>query len=1368
MNQNIALSLLDNNIKPVPIYRKEPEHLHTASTVLANRLPYFEFSESKYRSVTSKLRYFSFTDMFSVAKSINAHSGPIKHQDLPVPYETYNFEKKICELDRLWNPKETSFKPSQLRERRFINCLAKCYRRQIIVNLILFMIQITSNIVSCVLLGEIIAAIAIADTDTDVNPHLNQGTNSNRIIYYFVGFVSLNLCTVISENISNYEAYKLGSSVHFAVMSLIYKKLHTIALSSVQDISVGKMINLFTNGLKALDGLGEYICCLLLMPYGVLLIFMATWIYFGSLSILSLIVQTTILAFAGYLSNLSVELRNQKNDVTEQRIKYTNEFVENIQLLKLYSWEEAFLNEINRLRDLEVKICKKLGNLSTISIVLGESCTYICTLITSIAYVLNGGILSAEKVYILALILNFAEFWIIEVFLTSITTLVTAKIACKTIEEVLDSNEIAHTEKSSTLESPNNIFGRQDATKALTDIVFTNYSASWSANTEKYCLKNINLTIQKQSHVAVIGKVGSGKTTLLMSLLKEIPLTTGQLSFSGSLAYVEQEPVLFSGSVRDNILFGKDFDEPFYINVLRACNIDEDLRQFDFGDQTMIGERGVTLSGGQKARLSLARALYARSDIYLLDDPLSAVDSRVGEIIFEVAIQRLLKGKTVILVTHHLNYTKKADKVIVMKDGSIEAVDTFDNLLSRNIDLLQAFKIEEKHYAQESTNVAAKSKDSQILSIQSLGHGREDEYVNYNVQETLDENSSVTSTSTYIKYLQKSNSYLFGLIILVLYLAGQVAVIYFTQYIGYWAQAHKEANSKLSEDEYGIDTIYHIKLCVGLLVIIMLCSYIKLRFTIKFVLDINTNLHKEMLQNISRALMSFFNSTAIGVVLNRFSNDIDVLDTANIAVIYDLISQAISTSLFLASVCYINPLIILPSLLVITGLYTIKIFFGKSTIEFQRLFLKAQSPLYSELSAALNSLLTIRIYNQGSRFTRGFLDLSYTTIKTFSMYLRTIRLFTISLQLLLYVLISTGVLSFIFMAYQSKVEVRLLGLAIYYLMNIANQSTWIIRQSIAIDINMQSAQRMEDYCHLPEEAPAKVPLADHKAANSVHDTPSAIWPAQGCLCFQNVFLRYPNSINYALNGLTFTVEPECKIGIVGRTGAGKSSIIQALFRIVETENRMGSSITIDGVDIKSLGLELLRKGLSILPQAPVIFTGTIRRNLDPFNELSNSSLWEALDQVGLKTHISSLVKGIDTDISMSSSVFSAGQKQLMCLARLIVRKSKVVVIDEGTANVDTTTDNFIQDKINEVFKECVVLTIAHRLSTVAHYDKILVMDKGMMVEYDHPYKLLVEKVGDREITRIRGGFVSMVRRSGERVAQEIFNKAYTSYYSKIR
>ena len=1314
----------------------------------------------RYQKIKSYLKYFFYTDMLPLMKKINEVKHPITSMDLPVPFETYNIEEKVSLLSKNWAKTKNGLLRSSI-----IKPLFESFTTEAIKNTICVFFLVTGQILSSLLLGKIMGVITSSSFDTSKDTH--------DLIMYTMGFAVFYLMGFLFDNWWIYYSTTMASSLRLSITSLVYKKLNTVSLSSVYHISMGKVINLLANDVNDVDT-SIFLYPMLVAPYTLALSYYIMWGYFGWYCLISIVLQVCLFSLALRVTNKSVVHRQERNLVTDQRIKYTNEFIENIRLIKLYAWEKSFLKIINELRDKEQAIFKRLGNIDAINRVLSDSSVYICIITTCIVYVLMGGVLSTEKVYTSMILLSFTGCWSIGFSQVAKTFLITARLMAKRVEDIMNIDEVVVQAKEP--ESGAILIKRDDDTSSASvdyepSIVFRNYTAYWSKSAKKPCLENLNLEIHSGQFIVLIGKIGSGKTTFLQSLHKEIPVTSGYLSLNGSLAYVEQEPVIFSGSLRDNILFGSSYDKEFYHRVLRACNLDEDFRQLSFADQTIIGERGVTLSGGQKARLSMARALYARSDIYLLDDPLSAVDSRVGRMIYDKAIREMLLDKTVILVTHHLSYAKEADKVVVLKNGAIEAEGKLDTLMNRNLEILQIF--EEELRRVESTleeSFQGNEEDHMIPHHDHIKQVYEEIMTSDQIQNVEQEETTLVTRETYINYIKHSQEYLKAFVLILLYGGEQLLILSLTKYIGYWAELQYHANftaKHLSiENVQPFDNTHHIITVVALTVLVAIVHYFKIRTTINFFLDLNTKMHKHMLAKIAKTFTSFFDETPIGTILNRFSNDIGSLDKTGWNLVYEIMQAATSILFSLSYLCFLSYTIMIPSVFIIYCLYRVKVYYTKPTIEFRRIDLLSRSPMFSMISSTLNGLLTIRVYNQGSHFVDKFMDAVYTNAKVYYMSARTNAILVISLQLFLYSLILGGITFFVFIAHYTELEAAAFGLALFYFVSVGNQSVWLIRQTISMDISMQSVQRIQNYCVLPEESGSEEPQDNDNVHQSTL-SPTEQWPSHGLVSFKNVHLKYANTDNYALSGLTFDVQPGSKIGIVGRTGAGKSSIIQALFRIVEIEDIPDSQISIDGVDLRTLSLHTLRTSLSILPQTPVIFAGTIRRNLDPFNTLSEEQLWDALEQVSLKAYVESLDDGIETDMSVSSSVFSAGQKQLICMARVILRKSKVVILDEATANVDMVTDSFIQDKINRVFANRVILTIAHRLSTIAHYDKVLVMDAGKMVEYDHPYRLLVEKIGDKRITNKEGVFTEMVKKGGKRAAEEVFERAYNAYNPSV-
>jgi len=891
-------------------------------------------------------------------------------------------------------------------------------------------------------------------------------------------------------------------------------------------------------------------------------------------------------------------------------------------------------------------------------------------------------------------------------------------------------------------------------------LVFKGFTAYWNKEAKIPCLKDINLALKSRTLTTVIGKIGSGKTTLLLSVLKEIPVTQGKLEFSGRVAFVEQEPIIFSGTFRENVLFGKEYNAELFNEVIKICSLDKDLALFPYKDLTLIGEKGVNLTGGQKARVSLARAIYSESDIYLLDDPFSAVDSKVARDMFENGLKGgILRNKTVILVTHHLHFAKESDYVVVMDHGRIQAQGSFSEIEHMDVDLLNIFNQNNSR----RNRVASDLSEEEILkkkkmSIYNNNKGNEVQ----NAEENINEDSTSVSWSTYKKYMKVIGTYKELLLLTGLFGGFQIITIYYTRYIGYWALQHSLWDHQQEEEFDHSGYIMSSGVLLGMMYVL---NYFKRMKYYEYILGINSGLHKRMMRKLTRAKVLFFDVNPIGRILNRFANDLGILDKPNIISSYDLIDGVLYSFSLLFTICLINPSLFISLGVVIYLLTRMKKYFERPMVLSKKRELVSRSPIFSIVSSTLNGLMIIRVYNRGGKFIREFLDLIYEKFKALLFMHKTSFFFGIALDIGIRGIMIIGIMTFAYLVFYIGFESALIGLSLLFLLQIGEETSYVVKQTLSVDINMQRTQRMLEYCELPSEGKENVGPKDQK----VEEQFQGKWTTRGELIFHDVYLRYREDLPCALNGLSFKVPGRTKVVCVGRTGAGKSSIIQALFRMMEIEDGPGdyeSYIKIDGVDIKEIGLNLLRKRLSIIPQAPVVFTGTIKRNLDPFELYKDEEIWSVLEEVSLKRMVMGLEKGLETDMTVSSSVFSVGQKQLICLARAILMKSKVLILDEATANVDMETDEFIQRKIME-FAECTVLTIAHRLTTIANYDKVIVMDKGRMVEFDSPYELLVEKVGDERISRKDGGvFVDMVKNTGNKMAKKIFKLAREHEYSK--
>jgi len=1283
-------------------------------------------SPEKYIQKPNFLKMLTFTDIFPSIRQLNQQTT-FELKDVPRPDAYFNTERNVIELDYHWQKELQSN-----REPSLFNAIYNTYKKEWYTVLSLMFFDSTCKIAYTIYLGKFIRSI----TSSNLGGELDK----DEIIISAIVVIVFNLLSFLPRNWYFFHIYSTAGRARLAITGFLYKKLNSISLTSLKELNLGKVINLIANDLNDASEGSVFVGAMVLMPYMMLLALYIMWQFFGFYCIFGILALVCCVTLQSFLAKLTELPRKEKSILTDERIKRVNEIIECIRLIKMYAWETPFLKLVETLREKEVAFMTKIVSIDALARSLSLISDHFAIFIICYFYTAAGGLLSPEKVYSAITILTYLSYTGILFFQQGRMYTVNLKIVLKRAEDILKIPDILTVEEASKT--------KQSTSRNNKELVFENFTGYWSRDARNPCLKNINLTIKPGKVTAIIGRVGSGKTSLLLSLMRELPVTMGKLNYSGSIAYVEQEPIIFSGTIRWNILFGRPYNESLYKQVIKACNLETDLALFEDGDLTLIGERGVNLSGGQKARVSLARALYSQSDIYLLDDPISALDAKVARNIFDKVIKGdLMKDKIILLVTHHLNFAKESDYVIVMNNGEVEAEGRFKDLEKMGIDLLSIFQSDSRKASALSLNDDAEKEEEKKKDVISKKEAKE-----------LKEESVTISWATYKAYCTTIGTWKDAIIGAILFLGFQGVVIYYGRFLGHWAQMHVEhsVNQPVETFDHGP----YVRSCIIMLLLIFVISYFRRIFVTRFLLLTNSELHSRMLKALVRAKVLFFDQNPIGRIINRFSNDLGVLDKQNLITFFDCIDGTIMNGSLLLTVCVINPQIVLPSVLIAYLLYKVKLYFTKPMVEVKKLDLTSRSPLFSMVSSTINGLMIIRIFQQGGNFIREFMDKIYQNSKAFVFMNKSNRLFGMMLDAGITAITILGIIGFTILVFQVSFESSLVGLSLVYLIQLGQESSYVIRQTLLFDIIMQSAQRIVDYCKLESEAPASIPEKDREI-----DRPRR-WPFNGEIVFNNVFLRYTKDSNYALQGLSFNIPGGCKVGVVGRTGAGKSSIIQTLLRMNEIESGPGfenSFIKIDGVDIREIGLSLLRSRLSIIPQNPTIFTGTIRRNLDPFEEYSDAQLWKALEEVHLKDYVMSLDKQLNTDMTISSSVFSTGQKQLLCLARAILTRAKILILDEATANVDVETDKFIQDKIIEKFGECTILTIAHRLITIAHYDKVLSMKEGRLEEFDSPYKLLVENEGDDEITKKSGLFAEMVLSTGKSMSKKIFKIAKENY-----
>ncbi len=1282
----------------------------------------------KYSARPPFWQWVTFMDMLPFARKINEDPEKFEMKDIPKPEFTYNIEGKLRQLEKEWQKESQKENPS------FLKALLRAFSKEAILSLAIAFVENLSKILSSIYMGKVVSIVTNKDS---------TGLNSKELLNAAVVLSVLATISIFAKGRYFFAVGAYIGQLRLVIAAILYKKLNATSLTSLHEINIGRVINLVGNDLGDVYGLWWF-PSVIITPILILMGIYLMWGYFGPSCLVALVSLVLITLCQSWLSDKTKSPADENKKTVDERVKYTHEIIESVRLIKMYTWEKIFKERILKLREKEHQTFVKIANINALGLNISNLAVYFSILVLCFVYIISGGVLSSEKVYATIMVLTCLS--------TNLSTsmqgrmgLVNFQLVVGRIEglfgikgdiaaEEEDDGETQKTEETCS------------STIGSTSVVFKDFTGYWNRNKEKACLSDIDLVFKHGTLTAVIGKIGSGKSTFLLSFLKELPVTDGILSFSGKIAYVEQDPVIFSGTFRENILFGREFDDALYRRVIADCNLLHDLERFSHGDQTRIGERGVNLSGGQKARISLARALYSQSEIYLLDDPFSALDSKVSRNIFDRVLKGdFLKTKTVILVTHHLHFAKEADQVLLFQDGRIEGKGTFEELEKLNNSLLSVFKTDSKE--KEGKEDQSEQDDKKKESEHAVSKTEE--------KEVLDKPAQVT-LQTYLQYLKAQGSFWIYFWILSTFLSTHGLVLYFIKTAGHWAEDQYSVE-KENPGSFDHNDSYLIKLLI-ILILIFLVNFIKTSNLYSYMLSSNSTIHRRTLDAILRARVLFFDTNPIGRILNRFSSDLGLLDKNTIKDTYEFLDNTMSYGILLGTVCYIIPGILILIGLVLFGLFKVKKFFRHPVVLARRYEVEAKTPMLSAIPATLQGLIVIRAYNQGARFIEEFKDKLYFHLRALMFVEKTIRLFNFVLDVLIAFFTVAGIWIFILLILYYNFQTGLLGLCLMSLLRIGDQGSILIRQTLWIELGMQAAQRMFDYCSLKEELP------EHKEKEDeyVEKHFDGQWPTKGEIVCKNVFLKYREDLDFALKGLSVDIAGGTKIACVGRTGAGKSSIIQALFRLVESEK--DSSITIDGIDISSIGLNLLRSKLAIIPQNPVVFAGTIKKNLDPFEKLSDEELWAILEEVGLKTHIWSLPNQLETDMTVSSAVFSTGQKQLVCLARAIINQSKVIILDEATANVDVETDAFIQKTIMKKFKDCTVLTVAHRLITIANYDKVMVIDNGQVAEHNSPYELLVEKIGDNEITKQNGIFAEMVKSTGSSMSKMIFDISQNHYY----
>ncbi|KAJ3122071.1 hypothetical protein HK098_003135 [Nowakowskiella sp. JEL0407] len=967
-------------------------------------------------------------------------------------------------------------------------------------------------------------------------------------------------------------------------------------------------------------------------------------------------------------------------------------------VIKLYAWENSFMKKILDVRELELKTLKKVGYLSSVFSFIWSSTPFLVSFLSFTMYsIIETEPLTSTKIFVSLSLFNLLQFPL-SVLPSVITSLVEASVSVNRLRnfllnEELDRDAVVH---DSTINGPDSLGLKVER------VTVKNGSFRWSKNSESPDLKNISFSVSDRTLLSICGRVGAGKSSILSALLGEMYKDHGEVFVHGSVAYVPQTAWIMNQTVRENILFGKKFDAAYYEQTIAACGLQQDLEMLPAGDLTEIGERGINLSGGQKQRISLARAVYARTDIYLLDDPLSAVDAHVGAHIFEKVLgpRGLLKDKCRIFVTHAIQFIPQSDLILNLSNGSIDEIGTYDELMSWESNtktLLREYgkrKEEDKESIDIEDENEPHSKQSSAKKPDTAPAAANGQVKEGKLMTKEESAKGAVAWDVYISYGQAC-----GVITVIIYLIfatmSQMLSVGQNLYLADWASSNdNKKRDEVDENVFQRLTVYGI---LGLV------SIRSARIT-----------HEAMLKTVLHAPQSFFDVTPLGRILNRFSKDQYAVDE----VLPRTFQMFFRTLFNVISVLFVNA-IATPLFLVFTlplgFLYHhFQRYYLATSRELKRLDSTTRSPIYAHFSETLGGVVTIRAYRMDARFMQANDEKVDYNQKAYYASISSNRWLAVRLEFIgSLIVFGSAFFAVLTIYFYGTIPASVVGLMLTYSLNVTQTLNWWVRQSCEIETNIVSVERIKEYSELPTEAAeyTSYPLPDQ-------------WPDKGIIKFDSYSTKYRAELDLVLRQISFETKAGEKIGIVGRTGAGKSSLTLSLFRMIEPTD---GSILIDGEDITKIGLQDLRSRITIIPQDPVLFAGTVRSNLDPFTQYDDEAVWKSLESANLKDKIMEMDGKLEAVVVQGGENFSVGQRQLVCLARALLRKSKILVLDEATAAIDVETDDIIQKVIRREFSDCTTLTIAHRINTVIDCDRILVLDKGQVAEFDSPEKLLADK-----------------------------------------
>ncbi|XP_042578705.1 ATP-binding cassette sub-family C member 9 isoform X7 [Cyprinus carpio] len=1201
---------------------------------------------------------------------------------------------------------------------------------------------------------------------------------------------------------SYYVTIETGINLRGALLAMIYNKILRLSTSnmSMGEMTLGQINNLVAIETNQLMWFLFLCPNLWAMPVQIIMGVILLYYLLGNSALIGAGVILLLAPVQYLIATKLADTQKSTLDYSTDRLKKTTEILKGIKLLKLYAWENIFCDRVEETRGKELTSLKTFALYTSMSIFLNAAIPIAAVLATFVTHAYIEEVrLSPDKAFA-----SLALFHILVTPLFLLSTVVRfavkALVSVQKLSEFLQSDEIGddswrNGEMSMCLE-----FGKKYKYHGDTKVInrkdryrMDNYEQpmrrqlrptetedvavevndgffTWGSNLST--LTDINIRIPTGQLTMIVGQVGCGKSSLLLAMLGEMQTISGKVywsklpdyeiffdgSISGhdtgqsheersknrySVAYAAQKSWLLNATVEENITFGSPFNKQRYKAVIDTCSLQPDIDLLPFGDQTEIGERGINLSGGQRQRICVARALYQNTNIVFLDDPFSALDIHLSDHLMQEGILKFLQDdkRTVVLVTHKLQYLIHADWIIAMKDGSVLREGTLKDIQTHDVELYEHWKtlmnrqdqeLEKETEMESQTTLERKTLRRAFYSREAKNH-IDDEDEEEEVEEDDDDNMSTTTSrrskiqwKMCCRYLSSG-----GFLMVFLMVSSKLAKHSVMVAIDYWLAAWTSSNPHnqsladpfLNATNYtqNDDTqIAQHRSCVPVFIIlcgaaIALCLITSL--TVEFLgVAAATNLHHNLLNKIIHAPIRFFDVTPLGQILNRFSADTNIIDQHIPPTLESLTRSTLLCLSAIGVIAFVTPTFLIALVPLAVAFYFIQKYFRVASKDLQDLDDSTQLPLLCHFSETAEGLTTIRAFRHEARFKQRMLELTDTNNTAYLFLSAANRWLEVRTDYLGAVIVLTAAVAAIWSTSGPDVDQSgLVGLGLTYALTVTNYLNWVVRNLADLEVQMAAVKKVNSFLSTESE--------NYEGSMDISQVPED-WPQHGEIKIHDLCVRYDSMLKPVLKQVNAHINPGQKVGICGRTGSGKSSLSLAFFNMVDV---FEGKIVIDGIDICKLPLQTLRSRLSIILQDPVLFSGSIRLNLDPERTCTDDRLWEALEIAQLKNMVKALPGGLDAVVTEGGENFSVGQRQLFCLARAFVRKSSILIMDEATASIDMATENILQKVVMTAFADRTVVTIAHLVSSILEAEQVLVFSSGTLVECDSAPNLLAQE-----------------------------------------